>query len=60
MRGAIPPIPQYVFMAWFLVKYRDKFTFYLINCVGYVGSNDRLTVKDELERMWKEEAVACF
>jgi hypothetical protein len=23
----IPPLPQYVFMAWFLVKHRDSFTF---------------------------------
>jgi hypothetical protein len=29
MRGAIPPLPQYVFMAWCLVKHRDNFTFYL-------------------------------
>jgi len=28
MRGAIPP-PQYVFMAWYLVKHRDNFTFTL-------------------------------
>jgi len=27
MRGAIPLIPQYVFMAWYLVKHRDIFTF---------------------------------
>jgi hypothetical protein len=27
MRGAIPPLPQYVFMAWCLVKHRDNFTF---------------------------------
>jgi hypothetical protein len=26
MRGAIPPLSQYVFMAWFLVKHRDDFT----------------------------------
>jgi hypothetical protein len=25
MRGAIPPLPQYVFMAWYLVKQRDNF-----------------------------------
>jgi hypothetical protein len=25
MRGAIPPLPQYVFMAWCLVKHRDNF-----------------------------------
>jgi hypothetical protein len=29
MRGAIPPFPHYVFMAWCLVKHRDNFTFYL-------------------------------
>jgi hypothetical protein len=27
MRGAIPPIHQYTFMAWCLVKHRDNFTF---------------------------------
>jgi hypothetical protein len=29
MRGALPPLPQYVFMTWCLVKHRDNFTFYL-------------------------------
>jgi hypothetical protein len=29
MQGAIPPLPQYVFMAWCLVKCRDNFTFTL-------------------------------
>jgi hypothetical protein len=29
MSGAIPPFPQYAFMAWCLVKYRDNLTFYL-------------------------------
>jgi hypothetical protein len=27
MRGAIPPLHQYVFMAWCLVKHRDNFIF---------------------------------
>jgi hypothetical protein len=27
MHGAIPPLSQYVFMAWCLVKHRDNFTF---------------------------------
>jgi hypothetical protein len=27
MRGAIPPLPQYAFMAWCLVKHRGNFTF---------------------------------
>jgi hypothetical protein len=30
MSGAIPPLPQYVFMAWCLVKNRDNFTFFTI------------------------------
>jgi hypothetical protein len=25
MLGAIPPLPQYAFMAWYLVKHRDYF-----------------------------------
>jgi hypothetical protein len=29
MRGAIPPLLQYVFMAWCLIKHRDIFTFIL-------------------------------
>jgi hypothetical protein len=27
LHGAIPPLPQYVFIAWCLVKHRDNFTF---------------------------------
>jgi hypothetical protein len=27
MRGAIPHLPQYVFMAWCLVEHRDNFYF---------------------------------
>jgi hypothetical protein len=30
MCGAIPPLPQYVFMAWSLVKHRDSFTFFYL------------------------------
>jgi len=41
MRGVIPPLPymsscrgaylsmRYIFMAWYLVKHRESFTFYL-------------------------------
>jgi hypothetical protein len=31
MRGAIPPLPQYAFIAWCLVKHRDNFTFTFMN-----------------------------
>jgi len=27
MRGAIPPLHQYVFVAWCLLKHRDNFIF---------------------------------
>jgi hypothetical protein len=30
--------PQYVFLAWCLVKHRDTFTFYLICFVPYLGN----------------------
>jgi hypothetical protein len=35
MRRAIPPLPQYAFMVWCLVKHRVKFNFTLsedVNC----------------------------
>jgi hypothetical protein len=35
MRGALPPLPQYVFMAWCLVKHRDNFTFIFANFISY-------------------------
>jgi hypothetical protein len=31
MRRAMPPLPQYAFMVWYLVKHRENFTFYLLN-----------------------------
>jgi hypothetical protein len=30
MCRAIPPLPQYIFMVWCLVKHSDNFTFYLL------------------------------
>jgi hypothetical protein len=30
MHGAIPPFPQYAFMAWCLVKHKDTFIIYQI------------------------------
>jgi len=29
MRGSIPPLPHYVFMAWCLVEHRDIFTLFI-------------------------------
>jgi hypothetical protein len=34
MRGAIPPLSQYVFMAWCLVNHRDNSTFILNLCAS--------------------------
>jgi hypothetical protein len=48
MRGAIPPFSQYIFMAWFLVKHRDIFTFYLY----FVDSSE--TQRKEHESCRKE------
>jgi hypothetical protein len=45
--GAIPQLPQYIFMAWCLVKHRDNFTFYLPNSVGHMGG----TANDEMVRI---------
>jgi hypothetical protein len=51
MRGAIPPLSQYAFMAWCSVKkkLRDNFTFYLfINLLGLretqLSNNGRLKI----------------
>jgi hypothetical protein len=38
MRGPIPPLPLYAFMAWCLVKDRDNFTFILCDTVA--GTED--------------------
>jgi hypothetical protein len=38
MHVAIPSLPQYVFMAWCLVKHRDNFTFTFI-VVDKLGQN---------------------
>jgi hypothetical protein len=39
MSEAIPPLPQYAFMAWYLVTHRDNFTlyFYLFNFTVNIG-----------------------
>jgi hypothetical protein len=34
MSGAIPPLPQYVFMALCLIKPRDNFTFAFTSVLG--------------------------
>jgi hypothetical protein len=42
MRGAIPPLAQHAFMAWWLFKHRDNFTFTIIhNLYGTHGGGER-------------------
>jgi hypothetical protein len=48
MHGAIPPLPQYVFKAWCLVKHRDNFT-----CTFTFT----LTLKDAFRMCEEERAV---
>jgi hypothetical protein len=36
MRGAIPPLPQYIFMAWYFLKHMDNFTFTIVKCMDSV------------------------
>jgi hypothetical protein len=40
MGGAIPPLPQYVFLVWCLVKHRDNFTFSSIFTSSYTHVED--------------------
>jgi len=34
MRGAIPPLPHYAFMAWCLVKAQQQFYLYLYRAIA--------------------------
>jgi hypothetical protein len=47
MRGAIPPLPQYVFMVWWLVKHRDNFTFTFISLyyISVLVQADRASIR---------------
>jgi hypothetical protein len=48
MREAIPPLPQYVFVAWCLVKHRDNVTFLISHEVkklpAFYGTRGFITV----------------
>jgi hypothetical protein len=48
MSGAIHPLPQYAFMAWCLVKYRDNFTFCLEPIKEILDGNNREAERDYL------------
>jgi hypothetical protein len=50
MRGTIPPLLQYAFMAWCLVKHRESFTFTFYNstCCFYECETWPVRVRGEL------------
>jgi hypothetical protein len=50
MRGAIPPLPQYVFKAWCLVEHRDNSTFTFCFLAAYVLINGAIVLKAEALR----------
>jgi hypothetical protein len=68
MRGAIPPLPQYAFMAWCSEKCRDNFTFTFIGnksrdssvgiALGY-GLDDRGSrVRFAVKKYWGSGGIA--
>jgi len=51
MSGAIPLLPQYIFMAWCLVKHRENFTFnFTLNNNVTIKNGYR---KNEFRTFWK-------
>jgi hypothetical protein len=57
MRGAIPPLPQYDFMAWCLVKHRDNFTFTLPLDQG-IYFHKQILERDKISKL--EDACTKF
>jgi hypothetical protein len=56
MLGAIPPLPQYAFMAWCLVKHRDNFTF------TFTATREILAYRESADlrgRKWREAGEHC-
>jgi hypothetical protein len=56
MRGAVPPLPQYAFMAWCLAKHRDSFTFYLSK---EISKYFKLTALESKRLHIRKDAVFC-
>jgi len=40
MRGAIPPLPRYVFMTWRLGKHGDNFTFAVLKDTAAAATSE--------------------
>jgi hypothetical protein len=45
MCGATLPLPQYVFIAWCLVKHRDNFTFFTFSRQGMSKEKQELSME---------------
>jgi hypothetical protein len=57
MRGDIPPLPHYAFMAWCLVKAQEQLYFYLyfeVCCYILVG------IKTDIEMVRQNDVFFCF
>jgi hypothetical protein len=59
MRGAIPPLPQYVFMVWCLVKQRDNFIFLAYNEL-YLGNAEVKYLKVDLMKRINMQKLKCL
>jgi hypothetical protein len=58
MCGAIPPLLQYVFMAWCLVKQRDNFTI-IVNFT--ISTADQIVCIDQImEKKWNYNESVLF
>jgi hypothetical protein len=64
MRGAIPPLPQYAFVAWCLVKHMDNLLTYYLLCNTHeemrnayqilVGKSEGKRLLGRLRRRWED------
>jgi hypothetical protein len=58
IRAAIPALPEYVFMAWYLVKHMDNFTFYRWYLHLYGRTADGKTFGVMINSVWN--CFDCF
>jgi hypothetical protein len=61
MRGALPPLPQYVFMAWCLIKHRDNLLPFTCLEPGYLSGMALGYGLDDREfETWQGLAIFVF
>jgi hypothetical protein len=59
MGGAVPPLPQYVFMAWCLVKHRGNFTLYLQNFACETSKKTRKEIAEIIRPYGVMDVANC-